>query len=68
MSSVFKTPKVVNIKPDEVQQVIVDDNEEIRLIEGKRKKKMGAISQMLSGDNSYDGLSFDKVNKTTLGG
>lgn len=68
MSSVFKSPKVVNVQPEEVQPVIVDDSEEIRLIEGKRKKKMGAVSQMLSRDNSYGGLMSGNGNKTTLGG
>lgn len=68
MSSVFKTPKVVNVKPEEVQPVIVDDSEEIRLIEGRRKKKMGAISQMLSRNNSYGVINFGNENKTTLGG
>lgn len=68
MSSVFKKPKVVNIQPDDVAPMIVDDSEEIRLIEGRRKKKMGAVSQLLSKDNSYGEEMFQSGNKTTLGG
>ena len=37
--------------------------EEVRELENKRKKKMGAVSQLLSHDNSYGSGG----GKTTLG-
>ena len=61
MSSVFKKPKVKVIQPEEVVPEIVDDSETVRAMEKKRQKKMGALSQLLSHDNSYG-------RKTTLGG
>ena len=62
MSSVFKSPKVINIEPKEVEPEIVDMSEMVFEMEKKRKKKMGAISQLISKDNSYGNP------KTTLGG
>ena len=52
MSSVFKQPKTVYL-PDttEVLPEEVDDNEIIFQLEKKRKKRMGAISQMLAKEN-----------------
>lgn len=61
MSSVFKSPKVRYVEPEEVIPDYVEDTETIRDMEKKRKKKMGALSQFLSHDNSYG-------YKTTLGG
>lgn len=60
MSSVFSTPKVVQVQQQEVTPEVVDTSAEVQEIEKKRKKKMGAVSQLLSHDNSYGG-------KTTLG-
>lgn len=61
MSSAFKKPKVKVIQPEEVEPMVVDNSEVIREMEKKRQKRMGALSQLLSHDNSYG-------NKTTLGG
>lgn len=62
MSSVFKKPKVKVIQqPEEIVPEIVDDSEIVRSMEKRRQKKMGALSQLLSHDNSYG-------KKTTLGG
>lgn len=61
MSSVFKSPKVRTIETKVVEPEIVDMSEMVFELEKKRKKKMGAVSQLLSKDNSYGG-------KTTLGG
>lgn len=63
MSSVFSKPKVVQVQPQEVELEVVDNSEEVRELESKRKKKMGAVSQLLSHDNSYGSGS----GKTTLG-
>lgn len=60
MSSVFKTPKVRQIETRVVEPEIVDMSESVFEMEKKRKKKMGAVSQLLSKDNSYKG-------KTVLG-
>ena len=62
MSSVFKSPKVVKVEPKEVLPEVVDMSETYFEMEKKRKKKMGAVSQLLSKDNSYESP------KTTLGG
>ena len=62
MSSVFSKPKVVQIEPEEVEPEVVDNSEEVQELERKRKKKMGAVSQLLSHDNSYG-----SGGKTTLG-
>jgi len=60
MSSVFKKPKVKYIQPVEVEPEYVEPIETMMDVEKKRKKKMGAVSQLLSHDNSYG-------SKTTLG-
>ncbi len=62
MSSVFSKPKVVQIEPEEVEPEVVDNSEEVQELERKRKKKMGAVSQLLSHDNFYG-----SGGKTTLG-
>ncbi len=62
MSSVFKNPKVVKVEPKEVEPEIVDMSETYFEMEKRRKKKMGAVSQLLSKDNSYGNP------KTSLGG
>ncbi len=64
MSSVFKKPKVKKVEPVEVEPETVDNNEIIFELEKKRKKKMGAISQLLSSDRSGLGLG---QGKKTLG-
>ena len=64
MSSVFKKPKVKKIEPVEVEPETVDNNEIVFELEKKRKKKMGAISQLLSSDRSGSGLG---QGKKTLG-
>lgn len=61
MSSVFKSPKVKTVEPAVVEPEIVDNSETVYELEKKRKKKMGAISQLISRDNSYG------VIKTKLG-
>ncbi|MBR5599030.1 MAG: hypothetical protein IKW39_03220 [Alphaproteobacteria bacterium] len=53
MSSVFKTPKVRKVETKVVEQEIVDNSETVYEMEKKRKKKMGAISQLISRNNSY---------------
>ncbi len=63
MSSVFSKPKVVQVQPQEVELEVVDNSAEVRELESKRKKKMGAVSQLLSHDNSYGSGG----GKTTLG-
>lgn len=69
MSSVFKSPKVVQIQPTEVTPEVVDNTEVVYELEKKRKKKMGAVSQLLAHDNTYGGfLSEPSSNgKRTLG-
>lgn len=47
MSSVFSKPKVVQIEPEEVEPEVVDNSEEVQELERKRKKKMGAVSQLV---------------------
>lgn len=64
MSSVFKTPKVMTIEPEEVVAETADNNEILFELEKRRKKKNGAVSQLMSHNNSYDDGG---VYKTTLG-
>lgn len=66
MSSVFSKPKVVQVQPEEVDPVVVDNSEEVHALEQRRKKRMGAVSQLLSRDNSY-GWGGIGGGKTTLG-
>lgn len=61
MSSVFKSPKVKVVKPEEVQPELVDNNEIEYELDKKRRRKMGAVSQLLAQNNGAN-------NKTTLGG
>ena len=52
MSAVFKKPKTQVVRaPMPVEPQIADENEEIRAFERKRKKRMGAVSQILSDHN-----------------
>ncbi len=78
MSSVFKTPKVKEILPEEISPYLVDKSELYFELEKKRQKKMGAVSQLLAKDNTY-GLGISSANiaggsnglgggKLTLGG
>ena len=60
MSSVFKSPKIKVAPPAEVQQELVDNNEIEYELDKKRKRKMGAVSQLLTQNNGSN-------NKTTLG-
>ena len=62
MSSVFKTPKVEAVETKVVEPEVVDLSDTVYELEKKRKKKMGAVSQLISQDNSYGNL------KNTLGG
>jgi hypothetical protein len=62
MSSVFKSPRVRTIETNVVEPEVVDLSESVYELEKKRKKKMGAVSQLISKDNSYGNL------KNTLGG
>jgi hypothetical protein len=64
MSSVFKSPKVKAVPQKVVEPETVDNNETIFELEKKRKKKMGAVSQILAQDRS-ENESFG--NKRTLG-
>ena len=65
MSSIFSAPKVVQSPVQEVTPMVVDVSDEVRDIEKMRKKKMGAISQLISRDNDMD--AFTGGGKTTLG-
>ena len=60
MSSVFKSPKIKVVKPQEVEPDIVDNNEIEYELNRKRRRKMGAISQLLAHNTTGN-------NKTTLG-
>ena len=62
MSSVFKTPKVNTVETKVIEPEVVDMSETVYELEKKRKKKMGAVSQLISKNNSYSDL------KNTLGG
>lgn len=63
MSSVFKSPKVTYVTPEpEIVPETVDDNEITSELEKKRKRRMGAVSQLLSQDRQGE------KGKTTLGG
>ena len=66
MSSVFKSPKVIMQQPEEVLPEVVDDNEIVFEMEKKRKKKMGAVSQLLARDNDVLGSRYTN-GKQTLG-
>ncbi len=61
MSSIFKTPKVRNIAPRQVDPMIVDRSEFYYDLEIKRQRKRGAVSQLLSHDNTY-GVNIAKKN------
>ncbi len=63
MSSVFKSPKTVQVMPQEVEPEVVDNSATVQALEKKRRKKMGAVSQLLSHDNSYGA----NAGKKTLG-
>ena len=66
MSSVFKSPKVVVQQPAEVVPDAVDDNEIVYELEKKRKKKMGAVSQLLAREKDLlDNSNY--FGKKTLG-
>ena len=63
MSSVFKSPKVTYVTPEpEIVPEVVDDNEITSELEKKRKRRMGAVSQLLAEDRQGE------KGKTTLGG
>ena len=64
MSSVFKSPKVKAVPQKVVEPETVDNNETIFELEKKRKKKMGAVSQILAQDRSENEIFG---NKRTLG-
>ncbi len=67
MSSVFSKPKVVQVQPETVEPEVVDRSEEVQELERKRKRRMGAVSQLLSHDNSYGSPAGYGGGKTTLG-
>lgn len=59
MSSVFRAPKVTYVTPEpEIVPEVVDDNEITSELEKKRKRRMGAVSQL---------LAEDRGQKNTLG-
>lgn len=61
MSSIFKKPKIQTVKPEEtVKPEYVDNNEIEYELDKKRKRKMGAVSQLLMQNNTTN-------DKTTLG-
>jgi len=60
MSSVFKSPKVTYVEPTPVAVQTVDNNETLQELEKKRKKRMGAISQLLSSDRQNGGANGKK--------
>lgn len=60
MSSVFKSPKIKVAQPAEVLPELVDNNEIEYELDKKRKRKMGAVSQLLTQNSGSN-------NKTTLG-
>jgi hypothetical protein len=60
MSSVFSSPKVVSVQQQTVTPETVDTTEITRDLEKKRKKKNGAVAQMLASQRDGQG-------KTTLG-
>lgn len=53
MSSVFKSPKVKYVAPEEPEPMLVDDNQTVYEMEQKRKKKYGAVAQLLYDENGY---------------
>ena len=63
MSSVFKSPKVTTVAPTPVAIQTVDNNETLEELEKKRKKRMGAISQLLSSDRQRSNV----IGKKKLG-
>ena len=48
MSAVFSSPKIIPVQPKEVEQEVVDTSEIVYNMEKKRKKRMGALSQILN--------------------
>lgn len=61
MSSIFKKTKIQTVKPEEtVKPEYVDNNEIEYELDKKRKRKMGAVSQLLMQNNTTN-------DKTTLG-
>ena len=60
MSSVFKSPKVETVAPAPVIVQTVDNNETLQELEKKRKRRMGAISQLISSDRQGFGTISGK--------
>ena len=61
MSSIFKKPKIQTVKAEEtVKPEYVDNNEIEYELDKKRKRKMGAVSQLLMQNNTTN-------DKTMLG-
>ena len=54
MSSIFSSPKIVQVQPNEVEQEVVDTSEIVYNMEKKRKKRMGALSQILDKERLGD--------------
>jgi len=59
MSSVFKKPKAPKqvVTMTEVQPTVVDNTEVVQDIEKKRRRRMGAVSQILASGSAYNGLA-----------
>lgn len=69
MSSVFKIPKVREILPKEISPYLLDKSELYYELEKKRQKKMGAVSQLLAKNNTYDsGLESVNIARNIGGG
>jgi len=54
MSSVFKTPKVKYAEINDTEPTLADDNEIVYEMEKKRKKRYGAVAQLLYDENGYN--------------
>ena len=66
MSSVFKSPKVKYAAPEDTEPTLADDNQMVYEMEKKRKKKYGAVAQLLYDENGYT-ISYGEGKKKKLG-
>ena len=62
MSSVFKKPKVQYVEVEDSEPTLADDNQIVYEMEKKRKKKYGAVAQLLYDENGYT-LSYGGKKK-----
>lgn len=66
MSSVFKSPKVKYVEPETPEPMLADDNQIVYEMEKNRKKKYGAVAQLLYDENGYT-LGYGDGKKKKLG-